>query len=357
MSADKNNIYYDISRLMSYNKTLSLVTSGRSSGKTYAIKQLLVSSAIKSMKKAIDPDTGEVDEAKIKAFIIIRRFNKEINANNLKAFYMDIEPYFKEREVGIEFKVVGKEFFIKLKQCKKFTKVGEALCLSAEVTYKSRVFNNVYYTLFDEAGLDSPYHKMLKNEPKVYLSLLSTISRNRGGVRHIVAMNNNCLEKLELLPYLGLRLNFANLQAGFYKSKTNSEVIMEVYNNTEEFIKQASEQSGFIRMIQQTEYGKTNLQNVSTSVSDVYIMDKKPRDSRHLCQFLIDNTKLSLWLSDKEGLVYWSSLHHDDSNPRKYNVTDSFDVVDYQLIRKFKGTGLCRMLRQFRNENLSLIHI
>ena len=347
--SENKRIYYDGTKLLSFNKTLNIVTSGRSSGKTYYFKKIITAKAVKSIRDAVNRETRKVDESKLKTFVIIRRYLKEINANNLKAFFLDIQHEFSD---DVEFKVRGKEFYCKTKDCDEFVKIGEAICLSQASTYKSRNFNTVVYTFYDEASVDTAFYRMIPNEGQAYLDLLSTISRTRKGVRHIMAMNNTGLEKVDLIHMVGIRINPANLQAGYYKSKSNPEVVMEVYENTEEFVEKAKEDSGFIRLIENTAYGRYNLENKSTSVNDIFILPKKWADSKHMCTFMLDEFKISLWYSNKETKFYFSEKHHNDSNPLKYSITDKVQNVDYKLLRKFRTSYIKKMLADHHEMNL-----
>ena len=343
--SDKDKIYYDGTKLISYGKFISFLTSPRAGGKSYFFKRYMTRIAVRSIKKVLDKNTGEVDESKIKTFTLIRRFQSECNSLNIANFFTDIAHEFPD----CEFKTRGKEFLCKVNGCKNFVKIGEALCLTKAVTYKSRNFDTVAVTLWEECFINAPNHRMLTNEAHTYLDLLSTICRLRK-VRNFCIGNNNCIEKCELLHMFGIRINPANLQAGFYKSNINDEVIMEVYEPNEAYKEMAESESPFIRLVQGTTYGQQNMENKSTTVSDIYLRPKKPSDSRHMAQFLIDEHKLSLWYSDKEALFYWSSLHHSEDCKKKYAVTNQ-NVVDYQLLRKFRSSGLCRMLKDFRDEN------
>ena len=86
------SVWFDINRVLSYNAMLNFVVGYRGVGKTYGSKVWAVNHFLKTGKK----------------FIYLRRFKEEVNGDDLKTFFTQIQddPKMKDHEFNVD----GRQF-------------------------------------------------------------------------------------------------------------------------------------------------------------------------------------------------------------------------------------------------------
>lgn len=345
-----DNIYYDGSKLLSYNKALSICLSSRGTGKSYYFKNLAVKNAIKSIEANRTP-TGRIAPGKIDKFIILRRYKKEIALNNISRFLDDIKDNFPKYILSVK----GRSIVIADKdKPKKTHEIGTFYALTEQTYLRSTVHNQVTMTIFDEAVLDTSTHfKYLRNEVNTYLEVISTIARNRN-IRNIILGNAIKVTDFPYIDIFKFKIVPSNLfKYEFYLSNTNDQVILQMYKSKEEF-KENLKNSNFGKLCSQIEGYSEYLIDGQELVAgnEAFILEKslRPKDLRFLASFKIDKKDLGLWVSDKDALLYFSKKI-DSSNKNKFAITDAERNLDYKGIKAFKNSYVCQMLRLYDYNN------
>ena len=145
-------MYYDLTKVLSYNAFLNFIIGERGTGKTYSVSKFVT-------KKFIEKG----DE-----FVYIRRYKSEI-AKSVPKFFKALNE---ENEFKEELKSSGNTFYCDGKVC------GYAMALSTAQSLKGTNFSKVKYIIFDEF-IPEGNTRYLKNEVETFLGAIETIGRTR----------------------------------------------------------------------------------------------------------------------------------------------------------------------------------
>ena len=147
-------MYYDLSKILSYNAFLNFLIGERGVGKTYSSSKFVTKQFI---NKGYE-------------FAYIRRYKTELK----KAVPKFFEPLVNNNEFeGHSLYSKGDKFYIDDKIA------GYSMTLSTAQDLKSTNFNNVKYIIFDEFIIEEGQKHYLKNEVENFLGLVETIARMR----------------------------------------------------------------------------------------------------------------------------------------------------------------------------------
>ena len=149
------DIYYNLDKILSYNAFLNFIVGSRGIGKTYSTSKFVTKQFLKKNCQ----------------FVYIRRFKSELK-EGLDDFYDSLikNDEFKKHK----FSRKGNELLIDDKV------VGYGLTLTQAQTIKGSNFPNVKYIIFDEFLIEEDgHHFYLKNEVKMFLSMIESIARTR----------------------------------------------------------------------------------------------------------------------------------------------------------------------------------
>lgn len=173
--------YYDISNMLSTNAQYMILLGQRANGKSYQAKVTAL--------KAVYYDN--------KRFVYLRRWREDIKTKAVQAYFGDMPVYTITNGEYDHIKVWnGEIFFARFNEEGKEEKsncIGRACALNESERYKSWVFKDYEYILFEEFITDKAY---LLEEPRQLQQFVSTVARNE---RIHVLMIGNTLSRV--CPY------------------------------------------------------------------------------------------------------------------------------------------------------------
>ena len=148
-------MYYDLTKILSYNAFLNFIVGGRGVGKTYNTSKFVINQFI---KKGYE-------------FVYIRRYKSDLK-KSLPTFFKSMIT--KDEFNGHTLETKGDLFIVDNKVA------GYGITLTMAQSLKSSNYPNVKYIIFDEFILENDGHKhYLQNEVEVFLGLVETIARMR----------------------------------------------------------------------------------------------------------------------------------------------------------------------------------
>lgn len=280
---DLQKSYYNLNNILTYNRFLTMIVGGRGTGKSYAVKKMIINNFIKKKEE----------------FVYIRRTKVELEKAATPEFFKDIANEFPDTE----FYIKGERMYINGEVA------GYFIPLSGQAKYKSVPYPNVKTILFDEfIDFNGRY---LKNEIFTFLELISTIVRDRDDVRCLLCGNNVSI----INPYY----TYFNIRPtgnrNIIVSKTNPEVILEIVNNTPQ-MNNRLKNSKFGRFIEGTSYGEYNINNKALNDNDNFILKDKPLGSKFLFSLIYNNKEYGVWVSYEEGIYHINNQFNPNSFAR-----------------------------------------
>ena len=156
--------YYDISNVLKTKAQYILLLGQRANGKSYQCKFTVLKNAWKTGKK----------------FIYLRRYQKDIKQNFVDAYFNDIP--ISELTEGEYTHVIAWQGFLyfgifdeKTGKVNREIEIGRYCALNEAIRYKSQVFNNYEYIIYEEFITDETY---LTDEPNTLQQFVSTVARH-----------------------------------------------------------------------------------------------------------------------------------------------------------------------------------
>lgn len=288
------SLYYNGNQAMSYDRMMTYVIGGRSTGKTYYYKR----HCVKQFKK-----NGTM-------FAYVRRYKDELK--ELDSFFDAIAHEFPDTEFKVNNK---KEFFIDGKKC------GQAFQLSKWQSYKSKEFPQYDFILFDEFIREKDNSGYIRGgDVKAFLNLTHTIFRDRPNTRIVCLSNavsivNPYFLFFKLTPDINKRFNaYKNILIEIPPSKDFAD----------EFRK-----TRFGSLIDGTEYGDMALDNEFTGDNYTFV-EKRSKNSKFQFTVIYGGMSLGIWVDTKQGLMYLSQ-EHDPSTKLKFALTKD-DMTNNALL-------------------------
>lgn len=173
--------YYSLDRIKKVNAQYKILLGGRNIGKSYATKYDVIETCYKTGKE----------------FIYLRRWDEDIKTKNAINYFGDVDVKKITDNKYNSIYIYQNNIYFSLEDEKgkitdKFL-IGRTHSLNQAERYKSQIFPNVDYILYEEFITDKAY---LPNEPEQLQEYVSTIFRTRTGV---VYMIGNTISKL--CPY------------------------------------------------------------------------------------------------------------------------------------------------------------
>lgn len=300
-------MWYDGSKILSYNKIINFVIGNRGGGKTFWAKKW----AVTDFKK------------KGKTFVWIRRYKDELDNKKLSRFFDDIADLFPDDKLEVKNKVA----YINDK------KFGDFIPLSTAAQFKSVPFPTVNKVIFDEFIIDKGSIRYIKNEAEGFLELYSTIARLRDDVRAVflgnsISISNPYFMYFKLTPKLNKRFT------------SNDDIIIEMFTDTD-YIDQVNK-TRFGRLVAGTSYGDYAVDNNFLRDSQTFIEKRTPA-SEFLCGMKYNGVMYGYWIDYKAGLIFMSQQH------------DPFSYALYTLTKDDHEPNLLLIKSMARNRHLAKI--
>src|SRR6185312_3572501 len=281
-----NALYYNISKLLSYDRIMNFVIGARGIGKSYASKRYIVNRFVKH---------GE-------QFIYLRRYKGELK--KIDNFFNDIAEEFPD----VKFSVKGWKLYINGKLA------GWAVPLSAWQSEKSTAYPNVTTIFFDEFIREKDNSGYMPNEVSAFLNFCHTVIRNRENARVICMSNavtvaNPYFVYFQLIPDIGRRFN------------AYSDIVVEIPDSFD--FAEEVRKTRFGRLIDGTDYADMSLDNKFVNDSHAFV-GKRTKSAKHEFTIVYNGLEMGVWVDFDEALMY-VSVDHNPAIKRKYVL----DVADF----------------------------
>lgn len=166
-----------VEKLEKINGDIIILNGGRNTGKSYSVKLLLLREAFKAINEA-----GQC----MKKFIYLRRFHDDTKDIFSQTYFDDINiSLLTDGRFNSVIVFRHEIYFGNIDENGKQTKdinIGRVCSMTKVITYKSQVFANYNYIVFEEFVSD----QYTVDEPNKLLNFISTVFRDRKGVVYMI---------------------------------------------------------------------------------------------------------------------------------------------------------------------------
>lgn len=268
------SLYYDLSKILSYNAFLNFLLGERGVGKTYSCSKFVT-------KKFINSG----DE-----FVYIRRYKSDLKKSVPKFFNALItNNEFEEHKLRTH----GDLFYIDDKVA------GYGMTLTMAQSLKSSNFPNVKYIIFDEFIIENDGHKhYLQGEVEVFLGLVETIARMRDV--KIFMLGNAVTVTNPYFIFFDISMPY-NTDIKTYKDG----LILVQYMKNDEYRK-AKHESKLGKLVEGTEYSSYAIDN-SFRLDNKDFIEKKSGTSRCAFAFKYKDNIYGAWFDYNIGKIFISN--------------------------------------------------
>lgn len=292
------SLFYNPSKMLSYNRILNFVIGARGIGKTYGMKMYVVNRFLNHGKQ----------------FLWLRRYKDELKS--VPRWFNDIKGEFPDHE----FKVKGRQFFIDGKVA------GMAHPLSAWQSLKSDAFPDIETILYDEALREKDNSGYIPNEPQALLNVMDTVFRHRDKGRVICMSNavtivNPFFLYFNVVPDIKKRYN------------AYSSLLVEIPDSKDFSIERRKTRFG--QLIDGTDYGDMSLDNDFVNDSSVFI-EKRSSTSKFLFAVVYKGMTMGIWFDQQRGLLYLDTSY-DPSTKKIYALTTDDLQENIMLLNNWKN--------------------
>lgn len=259
-------IYYDLTKLLSFNKMLNMSIGARGLGKSYAAKRWAINGWLKNKKQ----------------FVYLRRYKTEFN--NISNYFKDIEDRYPDHK----FSVAHGCFYIDDEVA------GYYIGLSTSQNNKSNTYPDVDKIIFDEFIIDKGRVNYLRGEVQLFLDIIETIARTRDDVR--VLMISNAISSIN--PYFMYFNIYPHLGDIFIQK---DQIVVEINKNTD-FVN-FKKKTRFGQLIQDTKYGAYAIDNEFLRDNDSFI---EKMSGKSFCWYGLkyEDVTYSVWYNQPTGFIY-----------------------------------------------------
>lgn len=272
-------MYYELSKILSYNAFLNFLIGERGVGKTYSSSKFVTKQFI---KKGYE-------------FVYIRRYKTELS-KSIPQFYealnknigLDLEPELK----GHNLYTKGNKFYVDDKIA------GYGLTLTTAQDFKSTNFSRVKYIIFDEFIIEEGQKHYLKNEVENFLGLIETIARMNDVV--ILMLGNAVTVTNPYFLYFDINLPYGN-DIATYKDG----LILVQYMRNEAY-REAKKVSKFGKLVDGTEYSSYAIDN-NFRLDNKNFIEKKTGTSKIAFSFKYRENIYGVWFDYNEGKIFVSN--------------------------------------------------
>lgn len=300
-------MYYDISKILTYNAFINMLIGERGVGKTYSVSKFVTKQFINKKHE----------------FAYIRRYKSEISKSARHFFdALKVNNEFPKHELTVK----GSTFQIDGLTC------GYSMPLTTAQSLKSVNFSRVKYIIFDEFILENGRSTYLKNEVEIFLGLIETIARMRNV--KVFMLGNAVTQFNPYFMFFNLTLPYNNDIKTF-----KDGLILVQYMNNEEYRKNKKE-SKFGKLVSGTEYEDYAINNSFRLENKDFIMKKSGTSKFSFAMKYKDNI-LGVWLDYNNGYVYVSFDY--DSNGCIFACTNEDHSPNTMLLsvaKKYRGFKL-----------------
>lgn len=339
---EKDNIFYSINDLLSYNALLSFVIGERGVGKSYGAKKFVA-------KRFIN---------KHKQFVYIRRYKTELKEAMCKK---GVPIFWKQIEKDDDLK--NHKFDNDNDLMKIDGKVaGFAIPLSIANILKSATYDNVDTIIFDEFIIDKGCYHYLRDEVTALLEVIETVARLRD-IR-VLFLGNAISITNPYFSYFNLSLPYNSQFKVAKRDKNGIPLIVVNYIKNERYRK-VKRETRFGQLIEGTEYGKYAIDNQMLRDSKSFIR-KKTNNCKFYFTLVINNKKYGVWFDYKNGLMFISYdydpkcpvifvINSKDHNENTLFIRCRTSPFFKSIIENYRLARLCFENQQIKNTIMEII--
>lgn len=334
-------MFYDYSRLISYNSLISFVLGERGVGKTYGAIKLCINDFLKNGHQ----------------FVYLRRYATELETSVPKFFDAIIENgEYEEHTFKIKKNKRLSMFMIDGKVA------GYAVPLSTSIILKSTSFASVRTIIFDEFIIDHGTYHYLNSECEKFLDLIETIGRLRD-IR-VFCLANAISISNPYFDYFNLSIPYKSEFKVCKRDKNGNPLILINYIKNEEY-RTAKRESRFGQLIDGTEYGQYAIDNEFLRDDSTFI-EKRPAHCKQYSTINVNNHDYGVWRDHKTEIIYVCK-DFDPNHPCYFTVdvdwhTDNTILVSARrspwfniLISAFRVGALRFENQKIKNEMLDIL--
>lgn len=280
--------YWDIYKILPYQRRFNFINGERSIGKTYTTQKFLI-------KQGLEKD---------REFSYIVRTQKEKEGGILKRAFGKVTE---QEYPAEEFFYNNDEMFVEKNGKKKV--IGRCHALTEAVKLKKTPLNNIYYMLFDEYMLELSAQTMYIHgwkEPDLLLSIYHSFDRDEDRIICFLLGNNTTFYN----PYhMHPAFNIPIIKKGGIW--TGKNVLFQWATASDE-LKEEKKKSLFQQMIEGSDYGAYAV-NGQYSDSEIDFIEPRPASANHLFSIRYNGMIFGIWLQRLTGTMYIDSKY-DPSN-------------------------------------------
>ena len=266
-------MYYDLSKILTFNAFLNFLIGERGVGKTYSSSKFVTKQFINKGHE----------------FVYIRRYKTELSKSLPKFF----DALIKNDEFSDhELKASSNKFYIDGKIA------GYGMTLTTAQDYKSTNFSKVKYIIFDEFIIESGQKHYLPNEVESFLGLVESIARMNNVV--IFMLGNAVTIANPYFLYFDLHLPYNNDIITF----KNGLILVNYMKNLE--YRETKKQTKFGQLIDGTEFSKYAIDNDFRMDNKTFI-EKKSGSAKLSFNIKYHDNIYGVWFSFNEGKIFVSN--------------------------------------------------
>lgn len=287
-------MYYDLSKVLSYNAFLSFLVGERGCGKTYSVTKFVIKQFLKNGNQ----------------FAYIRRYKSEIK-KDAPVFFDSILDNNEFEDLHCYYK--GEKFYINDKLA------GYAMTLTTAQNLKGSNFPNVKYIIFDEFIIEEGQHHYLQNEVVNFLGLIESIARTRN-VRIFMLGNSVSLVN----PYF----LFFNIDIPYNSEiKLYKDGLILVHYMKNQAYREFKKQTKFGKLVAGTSYEDYAIENKFKDNNKDFIK-KKSQNAKCTFGFIYKENVYGVWCDFLEGSIYVSN----DVNTKLIFATTTNEMTPNTLL-------------------------
>lgn len=268
-------MFYDYSRVLSYNAFLNILIGERGVGKTFGATKYVTNKFLKKNEQ----------------FAYIRRYKSDLKKSVPKFF----DNMIKENIFpNTKFSTKGDKFLINDKES------GFSFPLSVAQDFKSSNFPNITTLIFDEFNIEEGQKKMyLRDEVEIFLNLVETIARMRDDIKIFLLGNATNLYTNPYFLYFDLTLPYNN-DIKLFKDG----LILVQYMKNEEY-RQAKRQTKLGKITSGTSFSQYAIDNIPPTQNKDFI-ERKTGTAKFSFAFSYKGEVYGVWFDFNIGKIFVS---------------------------------------------------
>lgn len=311
-----DNIFYNGSGILSYNKVFNFTIGARTGGKTFWWKNKAITDFLKRGTRKI----------------WVRREKSELSKSFRDEFFSDIKYKYPDEVFEVKETEAGAVAFIN----------GELfiwfVALSVATKHKSIPYVNVDFIVNDEFIVNPNITSYKRGEVFAFMELYHTVARpvsklDEYGDTVLVDPKTRCV-------FLGNSVSIVNPYFSYFNLKVDrnkefnvfDNAVVEVYDNPKH--REYMTKTSLGASIDGTEYGAYATHNEFLLDNDAWLAEKTNK-SAYFIGFVVDNEYLGCWIDYDKGIIYVNN--QVDKNYRMvaiYNSDHQPNILQFNLFKK-----------------------